>query len=157
MSWTLRSDVWSIRQRQEPAKFLHNDNFNLTYSDRVLEIWMTWLKGGRFSFSRESVFSFPNLANLFLCNWLRKPVQIRVWNWDGFYCKMKIKLPYCCCSVAQLCPTLTTPWTAACQASLSLTISRSLLRLMSIELVMPSHHFVLSSLYRPWYSEDSPQ
>ena len=32
-----------------------------------------------------------------------------------------------------------TPWTAACHASLSFTISRSLLRLMSIELVMPSN------------------
>ena len=36
-----------------------------------------------------------------------------------------------------------TPWTAALQASLSLTISRSLLKLMSIELVMPCNHFVL--------------
>ena len=32
---------------------------------------------------------------------------------------------------------LATPWTAACQASLSFTISRSLLRLTSIESVMP--------------------
>ena len=32
-----------------------------------------------------------------------------------------------------------TPWTAACQASLSFTISWSLLKLMSIELVMPSN------------------
>ena len=36
-----------------------------------------------------------------------------------------------------------TPWTAACQASLSFTISQSLLRLMSIELVMPSNHLIL--------------
>ena len=36
-----------------------------------------------------------------------------------------------------------TPWTAACQASLSITISRSLLKLMSIESVMPSNHFIL--------------
>ena len=36
-----------------------------------------------------------------------------------------------------------TPWTAACQASLSLTISQSLLRLMSIESVMPSNHLIL--------------
>ena len=36
-----------------------------------------------------------------------------------------------------------TPWTAACQASLSFTISWSLLKLMSIELVMPSNHLVL--------------
>ena len=36
-----------------------------------------------------------------------------------------------------------TPWTAACQASLSVTNSWSLLRLMSIELVMPSNHLIL--------------
>ena len=37
----------------------------------------------------------------------------------------------------------TTPWTAACQTSLSLTISQSLLKLMSIESVMPSNHLIL--------------
>ena len=36
-----------------------------------------------------------------------------------------------------------TPWTAAHQASLSFTISRSFLKLMSIELVMPSNHLIL--------------
>ena len=36
-----------------------------------------------------------------------------------------------------------TPCTAACQASLSFTISRSLLKLMSIESVMPSNHLIL--------------
>ena len=36
-----------------------------------------------------------------------------------------------------------TPWTAAYQASLSFTISQSLLKLMSMELVMPSHHLIL--------------
>ena len=36
-----------------------------------------------------------------------------------------------------------TPWTAACQASLSITNSRSSLRLTSIELVMPSSHLTL--------------
>ena len=39
-----------------------------------------------------------------------------------------------------------TPWTAARQASLSFTISWSLLKLMSVELVMSSSHFILSSL-----------
>ena len=34
-------------------------------------------------------------------------------------------------------------WTAACQASLSIANSRSLLKLMSIESVMPSNHFIL--------------
>ena len=36
-----------------------------------------------------------------------------------------------------------TPWIAACQASLSITISRSSLRLTSIESVMPSSHLIL--------------
>ena len=37
------------------------------------------------------------------------------------------------------------PWTAAHQASLSVTNSQSLLKLMSIELVMPSNHLILCS------------
>ena len=36
-----------------------------------------------------------------------------------------------------------TPWTAVCQASLSITNSQSLLKLVSIESVMPSNHLVL--------------
>ena len=36
-----------------------------------------------------------------------------------------------------------TPWIAACQASLSSTVSWSLLKLMSIESVMPLNHFIL--------------
>ena len=39
-----------------------------------------------------------------------------------------------------------TPWTAACQASLSITNSQSLLKLMSIESVMPSNHLILCYL-----------
>ena len=35
------------------------------------------------------------------------------------------------------------PWTAACQASLSLTVSQNLLKFMSIESVMPSNHLIL--------------
>ena len=46
-------------------------------------------------------------------------------------------------SVAQSCPTLATPWIAAHQASLSITNSRSSLRLTFIESVMPSSHLIL--------------
>ena len=35
-----------------------------------------------------------------------------------------------------------TPWSAVCQSSLSITNSQSLLKLMSIELVMPSNHLI---------------
>ena len=49
-------------------------------------------------------------------------------------------------SVQMLSPVqlFVTPWTAACQASLSITNSRSLLKLMSIKSVMPSNHLILS-------------
>ena len=47
-----------------------------------------------------------------------------------------------CWSVTQSYLTVT-PWTAALQASLSITISRSLLKLMSTESVMPSNHLIL--------------
>ena len=40
-------------------------------------------------------------------------------------------------------PLFATPWIAARQASLSITNSRSLLKLMSIESVMPSNHLIL--------------
>ena len=46
-------------------------------------------------------------------------------------------------SVVQLCPTLWTPWTAARQASLSVTNSQSLPKPMSIESVVPSNHLIL--------------
>ena len=49
----------------------------------------------------------------------------------------------CCCSVVNSCLTLCDPWTKAHQASLSLTISQSLLKLMSIESVMPPNHLIL--------------
>ena len=46
-------------------------------------------------------------------------------------------------SVAQSCLTLCNPWMAACQASLSITNSPSLLKLMSIESTMPSNNLIL--------------
>ena len=51
----------------------------------------------------------------------------------------------CCCSVVKSCLTLRPPWTAAFQASLSSTVSRSFLKLMSIEVVIISNHLILFS------------
>ena len=53
-----------------------------------------------------------------------------------FYCFSSVQL----LSHVQL---FATPWITACQASLSITISWSSLRLTSIELVMPSSHLIL--------------
>ena len=46
-------------------------------------------------------------------------------------------------SVSQLYWLFAATWTAACQASLSITNSRSSLKLMSTESVMPSNHLIL--------------
>ena len=51
----------------------------------------------------------------------------------------------CCCSVTQLCPTLCDHMDCSTSGFLSFTISRSLRKLVSIELVMPSNHFTLLS------------
>ena len=51
-----------------------------------------------------------------------------------------------CSSVQFSCSVMSdtvTPWSAACQASLSITNSRSLLKLTSIESVMPPNHLIL--------------
>ena len=59
-------------------------------------------------------------------------------------------------SVTQSCPTLVTPWTAAQQASLSTTDSQSLLKLMSIESVMPSNHLTSIPMMHHRGSPNSP-
>ena len=69
--------------------------------------------------------------------WFPSPV---VWQLEVFgkHCIVKV------CSVRSLsCVRLfATPWTAACQASLSITNSWSLLKFMSIKLVMSSNHLI---------------
>ena len=50
---------------------------------------------------------------------------------------------FCCFSVTNHVQLFATSWTATCQASLSLTISQSLPKFMSITLVMSSNDFIL--------------
>ena len=58
-----------------------------------------------------------------------------------------ITKPLCCCSVTQTCPALCNPMEKRSHGKapglLSFTISQSLLKLMSMELVLPSNHLIL--------------
>ena len=56
-----------------------------------------------------------------------------------------LNITNCCYSVSQLCPTIRNPMNCSMpdQTSLSFTISWSLLKLMSIEWMMPSNHLIL--------------
>ena len=60
-----------------------------------------------------------------------------------FLRKRKIESPFVGVQSLSRLWLFATPWTVARQVSLSLTISWSLLRLMSIEVVMPSNHLIL--------------
>ena len=78
-------------------------------------------------------------SGLDLCQWLAMQWgnALCVSLWPGAVCWI------CRCSVGQSCLDSETLWIAACQTSLSFTISQSLLKLMSIESVMPSNHLIL--------------
>ena len=79
---------------------------------------------------------------------LRQPLGRTVWQ---FLKKLKIELPSCC-SVANHIQLFSSPWTAAWHTSLSFTISQSLVKFMSIELVMLSNHLILCHNFLLWPS-----
>ena len=97
--------------------------------------------------------------------WIEKPSELQSvgshrvrqdwseWAWTRFIIKYLLLTNLCNCVILELhfcrfssdqllshIRLFVTPWAAACQASLSITNSWSLLRLMPIELVMPSSH-----------------
>ena len=118
--------------------------------------------------SQNQIFNFENFLLIWFLSFSylvsiffmvdHKPCGfVREVHWNIFYkgqageekrsCTwVRIDFPNCgmlCGSVSQLCLLLATPWTAARQASLSFTISQSVLKFMSIE--MPSNHLIVCS------------
>ena len=84
---------------------------------------------------------------------MKNKPQIRKWDWINLksICipkrnpqgKARIILKISSVQLLSHVWLFATPWTAACQASLSITISWNLLKLISIDLVMPSNHLIL--------------
>ena len=74
-----------------------------------------------------------------------------VWSYGAVFCSLLLVLIHLHVVVAVQSLThvqfFVTPWTAAHQASLSFTISQTLLKLMSIESVMPSNHLIFCLLF----------
>ena len=101
-------------------------------------MWLSLLSGKRqFWYTVIKIQGTPKLYGL------RK-------EYEGCFCLYVflyiMKIFACECSVQFSCLVMSNsaiPWTAACQASLSITNSRSLPKLMSIESVMPSSHLIL--------------
>ena len=63
---------------------------------------------------------------------------LRIWDWDTV-----VHPQFSSVQLLSRVRLFETPWSAARQASLSITNSRSLLKLLSIESVMPSNHLIL--------------
>ena len=80
-----------------------------------------------------------------LSNFLKKSIHIFKINLNKYtkFCNNLFHINYQFSSVAQSCLTLCDPWIVAHQASLSITNSRSSLKLTSIKSVMPSSHLIL--------------
>ena len=82
-------------------------------------------------------------------DYLNRREHVFIWDSASEYCNQGNKEIHVWDHILVVVPSLSrvqlgmTPWAAACQASLSFTISQSLLKLMSIELVMPSNHLTL--------------
>ena len=74
--------------------------------------------------------------------------QARVLEWVAIafsYCNNQRQIIVAIVQSLNLVQLFVTPWTEACEASLSFTISKSLLKLMSTESVMPYNHLILCS------------
>ena len=108
-------------------------------------------------FGKCSVYTWKEC--ILCCCWVECSINVRS---DWFITLFKFcisSLSFCSCSVnergywnfqlhsvclvAQSCLTLCNPWSAARQASLSINNPRSLPKLITIELVMPSNHLIL--------------
>ena len=94
-------------------------------------------RGKDFSFSLLSMMLTMVLPYIALSYCSKFLLYLRAFNLLSFY-----HGKYCCCAVIQSCLTVT-PWTAACKASLPLTIPRNLFKLKSIESVMSSNPLIL--------------
>ena len=92
-----------------------------------------WVFTGRTDVEAETPVFWPRM-------WTILEKVLRVHQKNVYFAGVLIGV--CYCSVAQSW-LFATPWIAARQASLSITISRSSLRLTSIESMMPSSHLIL--------------
>ena len=91
--------------------------------------------------NKKSLFIVTLLCKEYLCYQLHSVLQD--------HCEHRLRASQSTCtrerslSLSHYVQLFATPWTAARQACMSFTISQSLLKLMSIESVMPSNHLIL--------------
>ena len=99
-------------------------------------LFLTYFIQNKWDRECKYYFQIPSIWLTVMQSYLYLPLNV---------CKFWLKVSSCLSSVQSLSHVrlFATPWIAAGQASLSLTNSRSSLRLTSIKLVMPSSHLIL--------------
>ena len=113
---------------------------NLKISIKIYLYYSNEVLGGFFFFLSFSLQRDFWLLGVFLNANTQVKGKLKNLQRSNFQVSAVLEEPH---SVAQSYPTLATLWTAACQASLSFTISWSLFKLMSIELMIPCKHLIL--------------
>ena len=100
---------------------------------RFRAVGFTWLEWVSSNYTSHPLCESSHLAGAYSCRLVFAVSWARWLRWQFSF--LYVPYPHLICSAAQSCPTLT-PWTAAPSASLPFTNSQSLLKLMSIEVVM---------------------
>ena len=167
--------VTALTNYSKPGGLNNRNVFSHSFGARKFQIFITWLEsrceqgGAAFKISRGKLI--PGLFQLLVAPgipWLvaASLQSLPLWSHGFLLFCLQSKLPL---SLSQKDTSLQlgltwiivvveplgrvrlfgTPWTAARQASLSFTLARSLLKLKSIELVMPSNHLILCHLDNP--------
>ena len=114
------------------------ENFFFPSLTFCLRYFPSWLHGNTPSQTTK------HSASLSSCQWGHSPLQSsstewELWNGESLFIVVLVQ------SFSSVW-LFVTPWTATHQASLSITNSWSLLKLMSLDLVMPSNHLILCRL-----------
>ena len=139
---SLEADAWWFRLRGAQPLSLHA----LLLPVFLFSLLWPWVFTGR------TVHHIPRvLSGFFSCHIFSLSTLQSVFSWpdflftDSLHLFPSIEFLIYLSSVQSLSHVrlFATPWIAACQASLSITSSWSLLKLMPIELVMPSSHLIL--------------
>ena len=135
--------------------FSYNEYFDFVTSPLVNSAYVlvgSWCKGlcidwaGIDSETDEHMTSRGTLFE-YLCKY-KHLLHSFFWSESPFISGLLLNFQLDCCywSVTNPCQTFATPWTAACQASLSSTNSQSLLRFMFTESVIQSNHLIIGYL-----------
>ena len=126
-------------------RILHTADGNVKWCSHCGTVWQFLKKWNRTNicFSNSTSQHFPKRLEIRISEILAPLCSLQYYSQDVVKMQLSINQFQFQFSCSVVSDSLRPPWIAARQASLSITISRSSLRLTSIESVMPSSHLIL--------------